>query len=302
MRGHFVRSVGLPLEAGLHEKTGFLHPPLDSWTLEEEEIQGDGLAQPLIEVAPLLAHVEREQQEAARTQDAVELGEGAPLCWLLCSSAVVFGSDEQSSQHSTYDVGLFARLLAPNLLLAFGAGAVLSFIQLYFVTGFGLSAGALGVFLAVAGTVGALGSLVSPALTGRLGPARAAILLQSSAVPLIAALALAPSLVVAVLVYVVWSLVRSASDPTYTGFAMSRVQEGQRSTLSGFYSVTWALGFSSGPIATGWLRGATHGYTVPFLVAAGSYAVATLTLYTFFGTGRGAAATVDAAAEAVAAR
>ncbi len=220
-----------------------------------------------------------------------------PLLWLRERPR----DPRQGRVARAYDVGLFARLLAPDLLLAFGAGAVLSFNQLYFVTGFGLSAGALGVLLAVAGTIGAVGALASPALTGRLGPARAAILLQSSAVPLIAALALAPSLVVAVLVYAAWNVVRSASDPTYTGFAMSRVQEGQRSTLSGFYSVTWALGFSSGPIATGWLRGATHGYTVPFLLAAGSYAVATLALYTFFGT-RGAATATDGAAEATAAR
>jgi len=77
-RGHFVRGVGLPLEVGLHEETRFLHPPLDGRPLEEEEIQRDGLAPPLIDTSPLLAQVERQQQEAARLQDAVELGQGVP--------------------------------------------------------------------------------------------------------------------------------------------------------------------------------------------------------------------------------
>ncbi len=185
-----------------------------------------------------------------------------------------------------YDIGLFARLLGPDLLLAFGAGSVLSFNQLYFATGFKVSAGLLGVLLAVAGLVGAFGSLVSPALVGRLGSARAAVLLQGASVPLIAVLAVVPALGAALAVYTLWSLIRSAIDPTYTGFAMSRVSEGQRSTLSGLYSVTWAVGFSSGPIMTGWLRGVTHGFTVPFLVAAGCYAMATLALYTFFVRGR----------------
>jgi len=201
-----------------------------------------------------------------------------------------------------YDVGLFARLLGPDLLLSFGAGAVLSFNQLYFATGFKVSAGLLGVFLAVAGTVGALGSLASPALVGRLGAARAAILLQGGAVPLITALALAPVLPVALTVYAVWSFLRSAIDPTYTGFAMSRVSEGQRSTLSGLYSVTWAVGFSSGPIMTGWLRGATRGFAVPFLVAAGCYAVAALALYILFVRGGRGQAPVAAARETAAAR
>jgi len=206
------------------------------------------------------------------------------------------------ADRAAYDVRLFARLLGPDLLLAFGAGAVLSFNQLYFVTGFNLSAGPLGLFLAVAGTIGALGSLASPPLTRRLGPARAAILLQGTSAPLIAALALAPALAVALPVYAVWSLVRSAVDPTYTGFAMSRVSEGQRSTLSGLYSVTWAVGFSSGPIATGWLRGATHGFTVPFLVAAGCYVAASLALYAFFVRGADAPSPASGAPGTAAAR
>ena len=202
----------------------------------------------------------------------------------------------------TYDLGLFARLLAPDALLSFGAGAVLSFNQLYFATTFHLSAASLGQVLTVAGVIGAVGALASPALVKRLGAARAAILLQGGSIPLIAALALAPAFSVALGVYVVWSLVRSAIDPTYTGFAMSRVSDDQRSTLSGLYSVTWAVGFSSGPIATGWLRGATGGFTVPFLLASLCYAVASLALYTFFVRGRGGRQSVAVPKSEVAAR
>jgi MFS family permease len=201
-----------------------------------------------------------------------------------------------------YDIGLFVRLLGPDLLLSFGAGAVLSFNQLYFATGFNVSAATLGIFLAVAGVIGAGGSLASPALVRRLGAARAAIFLLASSVPLIAALAVAPALGVALAIYTVWSAVRSAIDPTYTGFAMSRVSEGQRSTLSGLYSVTWAVGFASGPIMTGWLRGATHGFTAPFIVAAACYVVATLALYTFFVRGGRGRAAVAGAPETAAAR
>ena len=104
--------------------------------------------------------------------------------------------------------------------------------------------------------------------------------------PLIAALALAPALGVAVTVYSLWGIVRSAIDPTYTGFAMAQVPDNQRSTLSGLYSVTWAAGFGAGPIATGWLRGLTHGFTAPFLLAATCYGVASVALYAFFGRGR----------------
>src|SRR5919199_1291545 len=205
-----------------------------------------------------------------------------PLLWL---SEPPRDRRPQRQSHS-YDRGLYARLLGPDALLSFGAGAVLSFNQLYFVNLFGLSAGSVGLFLAIAGVVGSIGALLSPALPRRLGPARAAILLQGTSVPLIAALALAPALGVAVAVYSLWGIVRSAIHPPYTGFGMAQVPHNQRSPLSGLYSATWAAGFGAGPIATGWLRDLTHGFTAPFLLAAACYGVASLALYAFFGRGR----------------
>ncbi|HKC74735.1 MAG TPA: MFS transporter [Chloroflexota bacterium] len=198
-------------------------------------------------------------------------------------------------QSHSYDRGLYARLLGPDALLSFGAGAVLSFNQLYFVNRFGLLAGSVGLFLAMAGVVGSIGALLSPALSRRLGTARAAVVLQGTSVPLIAALALAPVLGVALGVYSLWGIVRSAIDPTYTGFAMAQVPDNQRSTLSGLYSVTWAAGFGAGPLATGWLRGLTHGFSAPFLLAAACYGVASLALYAFFGRGRPAQGTPNTA-------
>jgi hypothetical protein len=43
------------------------------------------------------------------------------------------------------------------------------------------------------------------------------------------------------------------------------------------------VGFGAGPIATGWLYGATRAFTLPFLLAAACYGVASLGLYAFFG-------------------
>ena len=210
---------------------------------------------------------------------AVSLLGALPLLWLREPPR----DRRRQRQSHGYNRGLYARLLGPDALLSFGAGAVLSFNQVYFVNLFGLSVGSVGLFLAIAGVVGSIGALLSPVLSRRLGTARAAVLLQGTSVPLIAALALAPALGVALAAYTLWGFVRSAIDPTYTGFAMAQVPDNQRSALSGLYSVTWAAGFGAGPIATGWLRGMTHGFTAPFLLAAMCYGAASLALYAFFG-------------------
>lgn len=221
-----------------------------------------------------------------------------PLLWMREPSRQRRGERDRY----THDIGLYVRLLAPDALLSFGAGALLAFNQLYFAISFRLSVGGVGLFLAIAGVAGSLGALVSPLLVARLGNARAAIALQAASVPLIAALALAPALAAAMAAYTVWGFVRSAIDPTYTAFAMEQVPDSQRSTLSGFYAVTWAVGFGCGPIATGWLRGATGGFKAPFLLAAAAYAVACASLFVSFGRGRAADKLVDTSRPKPAAR
>lgn len=230
----------------------------------------------------------------------VVLGElGAiPLLWLREPSR----EQRRARERHSYDLKLFVRLLIPDALLSFGAGAVLQFNQYYFAVTFGLSAGGVGLFLAVVGVTGSLGALMSPLLARRLGIARSAMVLQGSAVPLIVGLALAPAVGVAMLVYTVWGFVRSAIDPTYTAFTMEQVPAGQRSTLSGLYSVTWAVGFGVGPIATGSLHALTGGFKAPFLLAAVAYGIASGSLYYFFGRGRNRAATAETTPRKIVAR
>ena len=50
------------------------------------------------------------------------------------------------------------------------------------------------------------------------------------------------------------NLLRGAFEPVYATFAMERVDARYRARLSGFYSVTWSVGFSLGAAASGWLE------------------------------------------------
>ncbi|HXX79312.1 MAG TPA: MFS transporter, partial [Ktedonobacteraceae bacterium] len=47
---------------------------------------------------------------------------------------------------------------------------------------------------------------------------------------------------------------RTLIEPVYAAFAMEQVSDRHRATLSGFYSVTWSIGFSIGPTIAGWLQ------------------------------------------------
>ncbi len=179
-------------------------------------------------------------------------------------------------------VRLFSRLLVPDVILTFGSGAILTFIQLYFHLRFGLDPGTIGIVMAVGGVMSGAGTLSVPLLARRWGNLRTTVRLQWTLVPLMMALAFAMQLVVAVPAYWLMLTLRSMFDPVYTAFAQERVPETHRARLSGLYSATYSIGYSLGPAASGQLQH-TGGFTPAFLLGTASYFLGATLLYRFFG-------------------
>jgi predicted MFS family arabinose efflux permease len=176
---------------------------------------------------------------------------------------------------------LFAQLLIPDVVLAFGLGAILTFIQLYFHLEFGLEAGPVGFIMAAGGLIAGVATLLTPILARRWGNLRSTVRFQALAVPLMIMLALAPTLATAIPAYWAVLILRGMSDPVYTAFVQERVPEMYRARLTGFYSVTYAIGYSLGPAASGQLQNMS-GFTVAFLMGAACYLLGASLLYVFF--------------------
>lgn len=176
---------------------------------------------------------------------------------------------------------LFARLLIPDLLLAFGLGSVITFGQLYFHLRFGLDAGPIGWIIAASGFIAGVGTLLAPALSTRWGNLRTAVRLQWSVVPMIVLVAIPTPLPVAAAAYCAAVALRSMSDPVYTAFVQERVPEVFRARLTGFYSVTYSIGYSLGPATSGQLQH-RGGFLPAFLMGACVYLGGASLLWAFF--------------------
>lgn len=184
-----------------------------------------------------------------------------------------------------YDLGLYARLLGPDILLTSGGGAVAGFVGLYLTLRFGVRPDGLGTFLAVSGMIGGVLVLLAPRLADRLGTARAAVTLQAAGVPAVVVLALAPAQAVAMGAEVTRNAFRSMGDPVYNAFAMSQVPPEQRATISGLYSATWSVGFSLGPALSGVVQ-QRAGFAPAFLLGGCSMSAGVILLWWFFLRGR----------------
>jgi MFS family permease len=180
-----------------------------------------------------------------------------------------------------WPVWLFVQLLIPDLLFTTGEGAVVALIQIYFVLRFGLLPGTLGIIFTISGLLGGVFSLTAPLFVRRWSKLRLITTVQYLTAPLMILIGFAPILPLAIAGEYTRSLMRLLIDPVYAAFAMEQVSDRQRATLSGFYSVTWSIGYSVGPSIAGWLQ-TNISLSTSFVFGACCLVIAPTLLLTFF--------------------
>jgi MFS family permease len=181
-----------------------------------------------------------------------------------------------------WPVWLFLQLLIPDLVFTMGEGAVVALIQIYFVLRFQLLPGTLGIIFTISGLAGGIFSLTAPLFVKRWSKLRLVTSVQYLTAPLMVLIGFAPTLPLAIAGEYARSFMRTLIEPVYAAFAMEQVSDRQRATLSGFYSVTWSIGFSIGPTVGGWLQ-SNVSLSTSFVFGAFCLLVAPTLLLTFFG-------------------
>jgi MFS family permease len=149
---------------------------------------------------------------------------------------------------------LFVLLLVPDILYTAGEGAVVALEPLFFRLRFHLSPALIGALVAGGGLLVGVSALLAPSLVRRYGKLRVITVAQALSVPVALTIGYAPWLWLSGLAELMRNLLRGAFDPVYATFTMERVDARYRARLSGFYSITWSIGFSVGAASSGWLQ------------------------------------------------
>jgi MFS family permease len=181
-----------------------------------------------------------------------------------------------------WPVSLFLQLLIPDLVFTMGEGAVVALMQLYFILRFHLLPGTLGIIFTISGVAGGVFSLTAPLFVKRWSKLRLVTSVQYLSAPLMVLIGFAPTLPLAIAGEYTRSFMRTLIEPVYAAFAMEQVSDRHRATLSGFYSVTWSIGFSIGPTVGGWLQ-SNVSLSTSFVFGAFCLVLAPSLLLTFFG-------------------
>lgn len=146
-----------------------------------------------------------------------------------------------------------AVLLVPDLVVFFGSGLTVPFLQLYFKQRFGLAPASTGALYAVMMLAGCAGHLFSPRLARRFGTWPVIVGAQIASLPFYAVLLITGFLPVAAIAFVFRQAVMNTSTPLTGAFLHSNVLDDDSGPLASYrmlaQSVVWtAANFLAGTL------------------------------------------------------
>jgi len=147
--------------------------------------------------------------------------------------------------------GVWLRLLLPQVVIGFGAGLVIPFLNLYLKEKFGLSYGATGLVFALSSLATGAAMLLQPLLVRRVGKLGAIVGVQALSLPFLAALAWAPWLPLVTLALLVRGALMNAAGPVYAALVMDYLAEEERPGFFLLESALWSLLFALGSALSG---------------------------------------------------
>jgi MFS family permease len=168
-------------------------------------------------------------------------------------------------------------VFAPQLLVGFGAGMIMPYLNIFFKSGFDLHISSLGFYMSLMPLSMALGALLGPWLVLKQGRVRAIITFQTLSIPFLATMGFSGLLLPTVLAAFARTMLMNASWPVYSVFMLGNFPAAQHAGASALYSSGWNLTFALGARLSGRLQ-MDFGFTLPFLITIVCYCAATLLL------------------------
>lgn len=173
-----------------------------------------------------------------------------------------------------------------SLLIGFGSGLVIPYLNLYFANRFDASNAFIGLILALGSAMTAVAMLIGPVLVKRVGKVRALILFQFLSIPFLLLTAYTTSLTLASLGFLIRQALMNAGNPIQSAVAMEVVADKYKGLANSINQTVFQIGWASmGAVAAGLVMsfGSYWGYAYAFSITAGLYVLSSTYYYFIFG-------------------
>lgn len=168
-------------------------------------------------------------------------------------------------------------IFLPQIIIGFGAGMIMPYLNIFFKTRFDLQISSLGFYMSLMPLSMAAGGFIGPWLVKKKGQVRAMIILQSLSIPFLAVMGFSGLILPTVTAAFIRTMLMNASWPIYSVFMLSHFKKESHPLASALYTASWSLLWASGARLSGTLQ-MDFGFSMSFLITIICYSLATLVL------------------------
>lgn len=172
-----------------------------------------------------------------------------------------------------------------QIIIGFGSGLVIPYLNLYFTDRFEVSNSLVGLILSLGQAMTAVAMLIGPAVVARFGEVRAVVFLQLASIPFLLLTAFTENLTLAVLGFLFRQALMNAGNPIQMSLMMRSVDDSMKGLANSVGQMVFSLGWAvMGPVSTGivMLYGAYYGYAIVFSITGALYVVASVYFFLVF--------------------
>ncbi|WP_018921876.1 MFS transporter [Salsuginibacillus kocurii] len=179
-------------------------------------------------------------------------------------------------------IGLFA---VAQLLIGFGSGLVIPYLNLYFTDRFDITYSAVGIILAAGQAMTAVAFMLGPAVVGKVGEVKAVVILQLSSLPFLLVTAFTENLWLAVIGFLFRQALMNAGNPIQMSLMMRKVDDSIKGLANSVGQMVFQLGWAvMGPVSTTIvvMYGAYTGWALVFSMTCVLYLIGSIYFYLVF--------------------
>ncbi len=174
------------------------------------------------------------------------------------------------------------KLLAPNILISFGAAILIPYINVYFREKFSLPESEIGIIFSISSLAMAAASLWGPGMEkvfrGKI-PAVAAT--QSSSLIFLIILGFVPHLQYAKISYWLRGALMNIASPLFTTYSMEQIPQKSQGAVNSLINMTMTFGYTVGPLISGYVQ-QRFGFQPLFIATTVLYGLAVVLTWLFF--------------------
>ncbi|MBS4176674.1 MFS transporter [Lederbergia citrea] len=183
------------------------------------------------------------------------------------------------------NVKLIILFAVAQLLIGFGAGLVIPYLNLYFADRFHASNASIGLIISLGQAATAVAMFIGPAVVRRVGEVRAVVLLQLASLPFLLLTGFTNSLLLATIGFLFRQALMNAGNPIQMSLMMSKVDDSVKGFANSVNQMVFNLGWAlMGPVSMGLVAyyGSYNGYALVFSITCILYLCGSIYFYIVF--------------------